>query len=430
MTNSAVIPSPTEPADTDAFAGSEPWTAYWSRKELFRRCLELAGRTRGGAAGTDRVSPHSLSPSECGELAEAVSEAVLEGRYRHGRIRIFKRRKPGGGHRDIEIANPADHLVDRHLMRPLRRSVACLPQSELDLLDELDELPAPHERLSDSCYPQPGTDDERGEGTEALLKRLLAWIRQTPGPKWLAAYDIRKAFDNVPVAAAVDALAAMGAFKRAWSGHDEHSIRTLLTEVLTRGTGRPVGLSQGAACSELALNALLHIAHDLPARQVLDAGLVLRYLDNLVYLSTDPAQLSALHSQTLDLLQGININLTLKPDADEYGLFELKPGMRVPLLGLQLLWTNKGLAFRLPKGWKAQVRQRIADGRAAVSPVEHVEGKLVGWLHSKGPALCKPDEVVEWIEQELRRQRLPELADGRLLEQAHHAYSCWSHHLQ
>ena len=153
---------------------------------------------------------------------------------------------------------------------------------------------------------------------------------------------------------------------------------------------------------------------------------MLRYLDNLVYLSTDPVQLSALHGQTLNLLQGININLTLKPDADEYGLFELKPKTRVPLLGLQLLWTNKGLAFRLPKGWKAQVRQRIAEARrTAAPPAQCVEDALVGWLHSKGPALCNPGKPTQWVEQELRRQRLPELVDGRLLTHAHHAYSTW-----
>lgn len=88
-----------------------------------------------------------------------------------------------------------------------------------------------------------------------LLAQLHADI-VTTGRSVIAVDDIKKAFNNVPIA---NALAY----------HERHienpSLLALINVVLrgSEGESRLIGLDQGSAYSPTALNVLLHHAHDL-----------------------------------------------------------------------------------------------------------------------------------------------------------------------
>ena len=90
----------------------------------------------------------------------------------------------------------------------------------------------------------------------------------------LAVDDVRKAFDNVPIAPLMETFAE----------HINDPSLLQLVETILRGgedRGRAVGIPQGNPLSPLALNVMLHHAHDLPLEADANFPPLFRYADNL-----------------------------------------------------------------------------------------------------------------------------------------------------
>ena len=94
----------------------------------------------------------------------------------------------------------------------------------------------------------------------------------------LAIDDVKKAFDNVPIAPLMETFAE----------HINDPSLLQLVETILRGgedRGRAVGIPQGDPLSPLALNVYLHRVHDLPLEGDRDFPPLYRYADNLCYLT-------------------------------------------------------------------------------------------------------------------------------------------------
>ncbi len=327
---------------------------------LWSVLLKMAARN-GRAPGVDGVRHHDLSKGEWFELFRVRRDAILAGTYRPQPLREVKIAKAGGGTRTLKLAVVIDRVIEKGL------ADALTPTAEQIFLD--------------SSYGfRPGRD------RLGMLATLKVWA-ETHGLWVLTADDVKKAFDHVPVAAAVAALRRLGV---------DPALVTL-AEIFLRGQEqREVGIAQGGALSPLTLNVLLHYALDtlMPAARGGHAPvLYVRYADNLVLLTRTEQEGRELLERIRSLLG--TVDLKLKGDPGETR--NLAGKQTLGLLGLRLTSDGNRLTFEVPNqkwGTRRDEDEQPQDLRAKLR-MAHREanptataGRLVkGWIQAHGPAL-------------------------------------------
>lgn len=189
--------------------------------------LQKMRAQNGQAPGVDGVTYDDLSKSEWFQLFRDVQARVLAGTYRPQPPRLVHIAKAGGGTRTLRLAVVLDRVLEKAL------ADALTPAAEAVFLE--------------SSYGfRPGRD-------RFWMLAALKVACETYGLWVLTADDITKAFDHVPVAAAMAALRRLGV--------DPTLVD--LAEIFLKGhEQREVGIAQGGALSPLTLNLLLHYALD------------------------------------------------------------------------------------------------------------------------------------------------------------------------
>ncbi len=326
---------------------------------LWAVLLKMAANN-GQAPGVDGVRYHDLSKGEWFELFRQVRAAILAGTYRPQPLREVKIDKVGGGTRTLKLAVIIDRVVEKAL------ADALTPTAEQTFLD--------------SSYGfRPGRD------RFGMLAVLKVWA-ETHGLWLLTADDVRKAFDHVPVAAAVAALRRLGT----------DPALVALAEIFLRGQEqREVGIAQGGAMSPPTLNLMIHYALDelMPAARGGHAPvLYLRYADNLL-VATRTEQEGRELLERIRLLLG-DVSLTLKGDPGETR--NLAGKQTLDLLGLRLTSDGTRLTFEVPnQKWGTRrneddqsqdLRNKLKLAHHEANPTAAARQLVKGWIAAHGPA--------------------------------------------
>ena len=198
--------------------------------------------------------------SDFGEIAQKLSQAIHEKRWRPQKTRQQPIPKPGTDEKRIlKIGVTIDRVVGKALheaLQPfwekvyLRNSFGFRPRrSAWQMLAEL----------------------------EATMDKDDSHV--------LVIDDVRKAFDNVPIAKAMQAhQTAMRNKSKGKQPILADDVMELIEVVLQGHDDHDVGIDQGGCYSPDALNTFLHTVHDVPFDEMDNAPLWFRYADNLVYV--------------------------------------------------------------------------------------------------------------------------------------------------
>jgi len=214
----------------------------------------------GPAPGPDGITYSDISNHEAGEIARAVSNAILNGTYKPHPTRSVRIPKQGkNGYRTLKLAAISDRIVSKALYEALQPSW-------------------------EDVFLHGSWGYRRARGALGMLADMEA--RMIKYDCWvLAADDIRNAFDNVPIDKTIEAHREL--FKKeVFSSLIQNDMDRLLEiiEIILRGSDetKQVGIDQGNCYSPTALNVLLQYVHDCPLER---SGYTLwyRYADNLLY---------------------------------------------------------------------------------------------------------------------------------------------------
>lgn len=176
-----------------------------------------------GVAGPDGLDCADLTNSEKWQLARTIKECLLDGQYRHGRVREVKIQKASGnGTRTIHIESQIDRIVGRSILQIIQPLID--PQFN-----------------KNSFGFRPGKD--RRHALHAALEQL------EEGRTCWVITDLKKAFDHVPVTRLLDVIRKM------LPGIDDQTIE-LIKRVIE--TSRKRGIRQGSPLSPLMQNLYLH----------------------------------------------------------------------------------------------------------------------------------------------------------------------------
>lgn len=315
----------------------------------------------GPAAGIDNVRPADLSPSEAGDLAGALSRRIIAGTYLPSPTLPVPIPKPGTTERRIlSIPATGDRMVGRALH---------------DAFTE----------VWDKIFLRCSYGFRRGCNTWQLLADLETAITRLD--RWvLAIDDIRRAYDNVPISAVIDAHARHLAAITQDNFGDDHRQRTLhFIDAVLRGYDQDtqVGIAQGGPYSPTALNVLLHDTLDVPMMAHVDnKPLWYRYADNLVVLAGSVTEGRHALATVSTLLQPLG--LTLKGDGD--GVIDLSAGDSAQLLGYRVYRDDDEVRFRIGDTAWDNLRQSLSDAHAEVDPPETALKAVLGWVEYLGPA--------------------------------------------
>lgn len=322
--------------------------AVFSRDRLFETWLAMK-RESGPAPGIDRITFDDISNAEFGTIAGELASHIISGDYRPQRTRqVLIPKASGTGMRRLRIATICDRVVARTLADALQ------PHMEKLFLD--------------SSY---GFRPNRS--TWHMLAALAA-ITANRDMWVLAVDDIRNAFDNVRIS---DVIAA----HRALLPDIDPQLIEVMAHILRGGEPqRRVGIDQGSPLSPLALNAVLHVAHDVPMSNNTDP-LWLRYADDLAYPARSVQEGRQRLKQAACILQ--RAHLTLK---GEKGVMDLRCG-QAPVLGYMLHHSDNELQIGIGEdNWK-QLGQHLQDAHMAHDPNETAHLIARGWVESVAPAI-------------------------------------------
>lgn len=246
-------------------------------------------RANGGTAGGDGVTSREFE-STLGSQLQALSAAVLSGRYRPGHLREIRMTRPDGRIRLLRIPDIADRVVQ----------TAC----HMVLSRQLDP------RMSGSSF---------GYRPARSVPQALCQVRAliARGHCWVVDADIMAFFDTVDHGRLRDDLAI-------WID-DPKVIR--LIGLWLNGFGRRQGLAQGAPISPILANLFLHPV-DLALN---DRGGLVRYADDFVIMTRSRSQARATLRRAGRILQRRGLNL----HPDKTGI--RGPGEQFEFLGAQLV---------------------------------------------------------------------------------------------
>lgn len=335
-----------------------------SREALFQTALTLQ-KSAGDSPGPSGTRLSELTRSELGAMAGALAERISADTYWPGPRRIVAIEKPTGGTRPLRIQNIEDKVVARRLKDAL-------------------------EPVIDSLFVDASYGFRPRKNAWQLLARLkvnadrLAWYV-------LVVCDVRRAFDSVSIdkimCAFVDLLRQSGLGQCSLQTQDE--LLKLIAMVLLGGQAkREVGIDTGCPFSPLALNALLHMNHDLLFLERSNKPLWVReaigkrYADNIVCVTPDGSK----GRQVLGRLgrHFLGQNLPLKEDAQ---IYDLQRGTKAPLLGFLATLRDGRLTYELPDAAVCRLDEHLDDAHAKPDSTKAVHAAVVGWLAWIGPAL-------------------------------------------
>jgi len=269
----------------------------------------------GKAPGPDGLTYADLGRGEaCAVLCE-LSPVILGGEYTPSAGRKLAIPKPGGGTRTLTI----DNIIDRVVAAALARALTPLFEAVF--------LPCSY-----GFRPNLGTWDLLAD----LMASMTA-VRITT----LAVDDVRKAFDHVPIAP------LMETFRE----HITDPSLLQLVEMILRGgedRGRAAGIAQGSPLSPLALNVMLHHAHDLPLEADRDFPPLFRFADNLTFLCAGVPE----GHQALDRVRQLLARAGLTLKGQDGPPVDLREGGSASLLGFRLSMHEDRL--RMDPGEDAQ----------------------------------------------------------------------------
>ena len=303
----------------------------------------------GQAPGPDGVHFGDLGRRERADILRAVGRTLADGTYRPGPARHCDIPKSSGGTRTLTIRNTIDRVISKAALIAIE--------------------PVIDPRLADcSMGFRPGRSIDR------LLAELEACV--LIGGRWIIVTDdIRKAFDNVPVASTISAIrqhipdeATMELMEKIIRGHD--------------GAARQIGIDQGDPLSPLVLNILLNQVLDRPLLAAHPGIPFWRYADNLVWCCQDVPEGHRILQQARQLLDVAGF--ALKGD---FGPVDLRrQGAHVKLLGFRICRRGKTqLHYELTKDVWRSLRQSLIAAHEAPHPAKMANMVISGWLEAYGP---------------------------------------------
>jgi len=239
-----------------------------------------------------------------------------------------------------------------------------------------------------------------GRGTWDLLADLEATLA-LDGRTVLAVDDVKKAFDNVPIAPLMETFAE----------HINDASLLQLVETILRGgedRDRAVGIPQGNPLSPLALNVMLHHVHDLPLEGDRDFPPLFRYADNLCYLCEGVPE----GQQALDRVRRLLAHAGLALKGADGDPVDLREGGSASLLGFRLSMHEDRLRLELGEdALEDDMARCLIAAHDDPDPHRAARTALRGWIASHGPALGDLTETdLEEILRTAARHGFRELA--------------------
>lgn len=343
----------------DGEAGIPSFAAIVDREKLIDIATMLREQGRK-APGLDGIRWEDLSHSDLCSLMRDLSAELKAGGYYPSQARVVRRAKADGGHREITIRSI------------IHRVVAKAIQLALQPYFELQFLPVAF-----------GSRERRGS-----WHLLLALEAELTTKDFTVVFqgDIRKAFDNVPVAG------VMACYSRHL--HDEPLLA--LIERNLRGTTveqRTVGIDQGGADSSLALRVLLHENVDL----LYDAGKhppVFSYVDNFYGAASSENMAVEALEHTAGLLLPLGMALKAPTDAS---VIDLAKGTPATVLGFELFLEGGRLRYGVPAGSYADLRESLLETHQRPIPLRLATAVVQGWLQHLGPVYATPGQAAEVV---------------------------------
>jgi retron-type reverse transcriptase len=374
-------------------------------------------REGGHAAGIDGISPQDISMSDIGGIAQNLSTALLEKRWRPQKTRPQPIPKPGTDEKRIlKIGVALDRGVGKSL--------------HVSLQPAWEKL-----YLRNSFGFRPGRSVwQMAAEVIATMEKYDRWV--------LVTADVRKAFDNVRIKEAIQAhqtaMQNKSTGKQPILAHDTLE----LIETVLRGhdEAHEVGIDQGGCYSPDALNMFLHVVHDIPLDAMNDALLWFRYADNLVYAVQSVSEGYRVLAGVQSLLR--KAGLSLKGDEKIVDLNTAQDNLAY-VLGFSL-WREDGrLRIGPGKDYLTRLGEHLVTAWETSDPNMTAKTVLRGWIDAKGPAfndgvaviadvlhlsarlgfgeLPGPDVLWGWWEESWERwQRCYRLARRRVLRRVRH----------
>ncbi len=326
------------------------------------RGLEAKG---GPSPGPDGVEFHNLGRREVAILAREAAKAIRRGDYRPGPTRKVAIPKGGGSTRILSVGNIADRVVGAAL------AAALTPTFERTF-----------SARSHGFRP--------GRGTWGLLADLEATLASEPSTI-LAIDDVKRAFDNVPIAYLLEAISE--------HVHDSGLLR--LVEEVSRGgedRHRASGIAQGCPLSPLALNVVLHRLHDAPlGADTVGTPPWYRYADNLAYLCSGVPE----GHEVLDRVRGLLAAAGLQLKGADGPPVDLRAG-EAQLLGFRLTLRGDRLRLRLGEGAWDRLALALIEAHEGPDPPRTARAVARGWIESHGPAFESGPEIARAVERLMR----------------------------
>jgi Reverse transcriptase (RNA-dependent DNA polymerase) len=331
----------------------------------------------GRAPGPNGHSLQDLNRLERWGLCRALAKSVRAGNYRPAKRRHVRIPKGGGrGHRELQIQNVEDRIVDRGLLRILQPVI--------------NPLFSP---FSFGFRPRAGTMHALATGL-ALARRQKLWF-------WVTA-DIANAFDAIPNRRLLDACAQY------------------LPEQVVQFIGLIVdmGLAQGSPISPFLANIFFHHFLDKPWRRRHPDKPLLRYADDLAVMASSKMEADDLNEslETLALSAGTPLK---KVEAN--GIFDIRGGQRVTWLGFQIQREGTRLTIRIAERAWSNLAEAFAEAHlSSASPIRALQA-VRGWLNQIGPCF-------EYENQTAVVKRIRELAAEAAFEEmpaTNHLVGTW-----
>ena len=251
------------------------------------------------------------------------------------------------------------------------------------------------------------------------IAQLIDWIESGNRPV-IAQADVRKAFDNVPIADALLDYQHMLA----------HGDLCWLVEAILRGhdgSARTIGIDQGDPLSPLTLNMRLHAATDLSLQRAAESGgpLWLRYADNYLLACRSVTEGRESIARLAELLQ--RAGLTLK--ANSIDVTDLRrSGTQTEVLGYSLQLGADGVNVGLGHSAITSIRDALELAHLEPEPSATAEAVIQGWLRAAGPIFGdveSNEQVLSMLLREAEAREHRELAVDGLREAVESAQRRW-----
>ncbi|WP_437222660.1 reverse transcriptase domain-containing protein [Planctomicrobium sp. SH661] len=340
------------------------------REALYRAARDL--REWGGRApGPDGIEAAEISPIDMGDVCDELANSIAAGNYRPQSTRSVALPKRNGGVRVLQLSNLRDRIVSRALYNAL-------------------------EPFMDQMFLKNSFGFRKRRGTWEMLAELSLSM-QRDDVSVLAIDDVRQAFDNVPLEELQRRLSESQESLQSTQNHSVRVSEEVLRLAMTIATGEDVnnrtGLKQGCSWSPMALNLILHYAHDLPL-QAEGLSSWFRYADNLVYPVQDVVAGQQLLERVNSRLQMSGLNLK-----GEDGVVDLAiPGTTADVLGFRVkLNTERQVVFLFGKDAWQEFQQLLLAAHTLSNPDDAAKQFVRGWIQTYGPAMVRREYVTDKI---------------------------------